>query len=188
MRPIKPTTDEIERFGADIIFIGTYAKGEKRVEYLEKLCENGYDVKVFGTQWRKCRECKCLKKTGSLAYKAYYGKDFSRVVNSGKIIVSFLREHDKDVLDSRTFELPACKAFMLHWRTKEAMGFFEEEKEAEFFGSFDELRKKIDYYLEHKDERKKIAEAGHKKVQEYDCGFVSRAEKMLGVFNEMNRK
>lgn len=185
MYPVALTDEEKERLGADVVFIGTYAAGEKREKYLEGLCRAGYDVKVYGNRWQKCRKCRCLKKNNSLMYKAYYGEDFSKVVNSGKIVINFLREHDKDTIDSRTYELPACGAFMLHERTKEATEFFKEGKEAEFFGSFEELVEKIDHYFAHPEERNRIASAGHKRVLEHDCGFGARAEQLLEAYRKI---
>ncbi len=187
MYPVSPSVEDKKHLGADVVFIGTYAWGEKREKYLEKLCRKGYDIKVYGNLWNRCLRCRSLRKNKCLMYKAYYWEDFSKVVNSGKIVINFLREQDRDVLDSRTYELPACKAFMLHERTNEAMNIFKEGKEAEFFGSFKEFVEKIDYYLTRPDERKKIAEAGYKRVMKLDCSFKARANTILDVYRHIKQ-
>ena len=42
---------------------------------------------------------------------------------------------------------------------------FEEDKEAAFFSSNEELLEKCRYYLSHEDKRKAIADAGHKRCE-----------------------
>ena len=50
---------------------------------------------------------------------------------------------------------------MLHERTGEVRGLFEEGKEMACFGSSHELAEKIAYYLAHPEERDAIARAGY---------------------------
>jgi len=188
MYPVSPGAKDKKRLGTDVIFIGTYVAGEKREKYLEKLCRKGYNIKVYGNRWVRCLRCFCLRKRKCLAYEARYGEDFSKIVNSSKIVINFLREHNKDSQSSKIYEIPACRAFMLCERTNEVVDIFKEGKEAEFFSSFEELVEKIDYYLTHPKKRKQIAEAGYERVKKYNCSFNSRAEKILEVYNNIKYK
>lgn len=186
--PVKVNKEEKNKFGSDIVFIGTFSTNEKRGSWLNKLCREGYNVKVYGNRWDRCLKCSCLKKNDKLAYKAFYGENFSKIINSSKIIINFLREHNKDSHNSRTFEIIACKGFMLHERNrKEAIDFIKDKKEAVFFGSYKEMKEKIDYYLKNNKEREKIAEAGYKRVQESDCSFICRSKKILDIYNRFNK-
>jgi spore maturation protein CgeB len=67
----------------------------------------------------------------------------------------------RDETTTRTYEIPACGGFMLHERSPELQGLFEEDKEVACFASGRELAEKIEYYLAHPEERKAIAAAGH---------------------------
>ncbi len=179
--PTKPNPDEIKTIGADIVFVGTYEKD--RAWHLEQLCKAGYNIKVYGNRWERCLKYSCLKRSGFITRNDVYCEDMSKVFNSSKIVLAFLRKHNRDSQTGRTYEIPACGAFMLHERTDEVKGIFQEGREAEFFGSFEELKKKIDFYLSHPFERKKIAKAGYDRIIKSDYFYKNRAEKILAVYN-----
>src|SRR5829696_8072533 len=82
---------------------------------------------------------------------------------------------------SRTFEIPACGAFMLAERTDEHLRLFEEGKEAAYFGSNEELLEKVRYYLDHEDERRRIASAGRKRCLDSGYSHHERLKYMLSV-------
>ena len=108
-------------------------------------------------------------------------------MSASKIALGLLAKVIPERHTARMFEIPACGAFMLHERTEEAMSFFEEGKEAEFFGSFEELVEKIKYYLAHDAERKRIAEEGRKKAASEAFSYRSRAREILNVYEEINQ-
>ncbi|KKK78205.1 hypothetical protein LCGC14_2845910, partial [marine sediment metagenome] len=153
--PEEVIEDEDRKKGADIVFIGTYYE-KSRAEILEKLCRHGYDLKVYGNEWHKYNEGKCLKEK-AIMYRPIYGEEYRRVMNSSKIALAFLGKVMRDQHTHRSLEIPACGTFMLHERTQEISALYKEGEEAEFFGSFDELVEKVDYYLKNESERKKIA-------------------------------
>jgi len=65
----------------------------------------------------------------------------------------------------RSFEAAACGAFVLSTRTRQLREMFHEGEEVELFGSVEELRAKVRYYLDHDDERRRIAAAGRARVE-----------------------
>jgi spore maturation protein CgeB len=75
-----------------------------------------------------------------------------------------VRRANRDDHVMRTFEIPACGAFMLTERTDTHLELFEEDREAAYFSSADELVSKVLYYLRHDSERMRISEAGYKKL------------------------
>ncbi|TSC59873.1 MAG: hypothetical protein LiPW15_541 [Parcubacteria group bacterium LiPW_15] len=186
--PVEPANNEEKiRVGADVIFIGTYAN-EDRVGYLERLCEEGCDIKIYGNGWRRAKGVRCLRGSGSIMYKPVIGEEMSKVINSSKIIIAFLRHHNRDQQTVRTYEIPACRGFMLHERTPEATELFKEGVEAAFFSSYAEFRDKIKYYLVHDEERERIREAGYLRSKAQDYSYADRAEKILKIYGEIKNK
>lgn len=181
--PEETLEEERKKIGADVVFIGSYYE-KYRAEILEKLCQRGYDLKVYGNRWGKCRGFKCLKEK-ALMYKPVEADEYRRVMNSSKIALGLLAKVIPEQHTHRTFEIPACGTFMLHERTKEAMDLFKKGEEAEFFGSFEELVEKIDYYLKHDEERKRIARNGHKKASSYEYSYLARTQRILDVYSEL---
>ncbi len=184
--PEKISEEEKKKLGADLVFIGNcYEK--YRAEFLERVCRYGYNIKIYGSLWDRLSSCRCLRKSGSLMLRPAEGDDYRRVMNSSKIAIALLSKMNRDQHTRRTFEIPACGTFMLHERTPEAVSFFKEGEEAEFFSSFDELIKKIDYYLKHEKERGKIAVAGLKKARSYKYSYLANAQKMLNVYKTLTK-
>jgi spore maturation protein CgeB len=93
---------------------------------------------------------------------AVYGEEISKLFAVSKIHLNFLREQNKDSHNVRTLEIPGYGGFLLTQRSQEqAEDLYVEGKEIACFDSVDELKEKINYYLEHEDERLEIARAGY---------------------------
>ncbi|MBI2278849.1 MAG: glycosyltransferase [Candidatus Brennerbacteria bacterium] len=183
----KPTlVPEKERtqWAADIAFVGTYAP-EKRVEFLEKLCGEGYHIKIWGNAWEGLPKDSCLAKRGCVQYRAVNCEEMGKVVAASKIILAFVRGHNKETLACRTFEIPAYGGFMLHERTAKTGEFLKEGEEAEFFADYHELKRKIDFYLSHGEARKIIAERGRRRVVEGGNLMVDRVRAIIEVFKTL---
>lgn len=170
---------ERKKWGADVVFVGSYYE-KYRGDLLEKLCARGYDMKVYGNRWERYRG-KCLKEK-ALMLRPAEGDEYRKVMNASKIALGLLAKVIPEQHTHRTFEIPACGTFMLHERTKDATTFFKEGQEAEFFGSFEELVEKIDYYLANEAERKKIARNGHRRATSFEHSYRARAREILNVY------
>lgn len=181
--PIEVLEEEKKELGADIIFIGTYAK-EKRSDYLERLCQDGYGIRIYGDDWGKHPKNSCLRQKKCVQSKSFYCKDMSRVLNSSKIILAFVREHNKETLACRTYEIPSAGGFMLHQRTAKTDEALKDGEEAVFFSSYEEMREKIDFYLKNENLRKKIAQNGRERVLHEDL-FIHRVQYIIEVFKQL---
>ncbi|MEK9154594.1 MAG: glycosyltransferase [Patescibacteria group bacterium] len=174
--------DDKEKLGADIVFLGTHAN-ERRMEYSERLCRDGYDIKIYGNgwNWHKLPWNSCLRRQKRIIPGNKPCEEMAKIINSSKIILAFMRDHNNEVTAWRTYEIPLCGGFMLHQRTKEAEQLLAPDKEAVFFGSYDEMRDKIDFYLQHSELRDKIAKAGRERI--LNCGAlnINQVKKMVEI-------
>lgn len=180
-RPIPIPPEERAGWAADVAFVGTYAP-EKRVEFLERLCREGYHIKIWGNAWQNLPKDSCLAKRGCVQYRAVNCEEMGKVVAASKIVLAFVRGHNKETLACRTFEIPAYGGFMLHERTSKTGEFLKEGEEADFFSDYNELKKKIDYYLAHEEARKAIAVRGTRRVVEGGNLMVDRVRAIVEVF------
>jgi len=176
--PIKSTPWEREKYGSDISFIGSFEK--ERAILLQSLSD--YNLTIWGNNWTGKMESKVLDKR--IKNKDIYELELSKAVNSSKIVLNFFRKGNRDVLNSRVFELPACKGFVISERSNELLEYFEENKEIVCFDSSEELKEKVDYYLKSETLRNQIAMAGYKKLKKLNCTVYDRARAVLKVYSE----
>ena len=171
----KPVTNCGDYNGVhDVVFIGT--KEQDRLEHLQYLAQHGIVVHIYG--WAV--EEKGTQHPNLIFHHTHlYGDDYNASLGCSKIALNFLRKMNRDLQTSRSIEIPAAGGFMLAERTNEHRRLFEEGKEAEFFGSKEELLEKVRYYLQHDAERKAIAQAGYRRVLESDYTFKNRMTEIL---------
>lgn len=154
--PRELTSQDIKNLGGDVGFVGAWEK--ERCESICFLVDNGIKVRVFGTG--KWSEYKNYSPNLCIEERQLVNEDYCKSLQAFKISLCFLRKMNLDQQTTRTVEIPACGGFMLAERTAEHLAMFEEGKEACFFSSNEELIEKCKYYLEHEEERKRIAENG----------------------------
>lgn len=184
--PIEVSQEEKNIYGSDIAFIGS--RDEKRESWLSYLSD--YDFKIWGSAWQKAGSSLQQKWQG----REVVAEEFAKVCNSAKIILNIIREqnseypgHNISSHNMRTFEVPACGGFLLSVRTDEAKSFFEEDREAAYFSSPEELKEKIEFYLKNDGLRKQIAEAGHKKLLNSGYAYTDRAKKIIEVYESFQK-
>jgi spore maturation protein CgeB len=171
--PVKVPDEEKNIYGSDIAFIGTYSKD--REDLLNSLLD--YDLKIWGNGWQKANK----KLQEKWQRKDVYGEEFSKICNASKIVLDILRPQMLPSHSMKTFEIPACKGFLMQSRGGEVYDFFEEGKEIVTFSTPEELKEKMDFYLKNDELREKIREAGYQKVK--NNTYFERAKKVLEVFN-----
>lgn len=179
-RPIT-LTEEDSDFKTRVGFIGSYE--DFRADYIADLIKKGIPVTVVGDGWEGGVGWDLIKPyyRGS----SVYGDAYIKHLNGMEIALHFLRHANRDEQDSRTFEIPACKVFMLAERTELHTRLFEEDKEAVFFNSKEELTEKVKYYMQHPEKRAEIAARGYEACfkKGYDHSARLKAV-MTAIFQE----
>lgn len=176
--PYDLTLQEREELGGDVGFVGTWE--QNRCDSILYLVNNGIKVRVFGTkEWQKYKN---YSPNLIIEEHGLGGEDYSKSLQAFKISLCFLRKMNLDQQTTRSVEIPACGGFMMAERTDEHLALFDENKEAVYFSSNEELLMKCRYYLYHDDERIKIAMAGRQRciISGYSNeGMVRTAIKMI---------
>jgi spore maturation protein CgeB len=157
-RPISLTAGDVERFGGDVGFIGSFEP--ERAELLLGLARAGISVRVWGQGWGAWR----ARHPGlRVEHRGLFHDDYAKACGAFKVNLGFLRKLNHDQQTTRSVEIPACAGFMLAERTSEHLALFEEGVEAEFFASAEELLGKCRHYLEDEAARVAIARRGYER-------------------------
>lgn len=188
-RPLRLDENAMERYDADVTFIGTMEL-HRRVE-LGKLLSHGfpYRFRLWGSSWGNIPDVS----------KYWQGRDVNEqeipvIYAASKIALHWVgwepygtdAELQKgDQHNSRTFQIAACGgAMMLAQRTDEHLQFFEEDREAVFFSDVAELREKLDFWLSpsHDAERKRVSQAARERCLKEDYSWTPVARLFLREF------
>ena len=175
-RPVEISAADRRRLGGPVGFIGDFER--ERADAVSFLARHGVPIRVWGGGWRRAvRPVRGL----ILEDRWLWGEDYARALCSFDINLAFLRRVNRDVITTRSIEIPACGAFMLAERTAMHQATFEEGKEAEFFDSREELLETVRYYLAHPDERRRIAAAGRERCLRDGYSNDDRIRSMLEI-------
>ena len=162
-RPLDLTPAQRKEFGATVSFMG--AGYPNRRKAFHKLLRSGF--KIWGTEWEgdpvlwphvqrqgariSSEDCVAIFNATDVNLNLHSSIQAERTVTCG------------DFINPRTFEVAACGAFQLVDRRTLMAGAFAEDELATFT-SLAELAEKIDYFLEHPEERQAFAQRGRAKV------------------------
>lgn len=166
-----------------VTFIGGWSKPrEKIITYLRN---RGIPVTVFGGGWNEGRvsdeemirlfsvskinlglnPAPGFLNKNSLG-RLFFRRSIDKIIPDFHLISNFQTFFRRNVpqIKARHFEIPACRGLVITSPADDLDQFYEPDKEMVFYSHLDELASKINYYLEHDNERERIAEAGYQKT------------------------
>ncbi len=174
--PVILTSEDRVRYERLVSFVGSYYPN--RQEILESLVE--FRPGIWGPHWDKVD-------AHSLLFPFIEARpvDFSewiKIYTAARIVI-VIHYQDGQVpchqASPKLFEAMACGAFVICDSQKDARQLFRDGEHVVFFAGVNDLKEKVRYYLEHPQERQKIAEAGRQEVtakHAYEC----RIKELLG--------
>lgn len=173
---------EAERraLGAPVGFIGHWEPVTER--RLLHLVRGGIPLKIYGGGWDDAQAAEGLSQ--AIQHRLVIGDEYARAIVSFDINIGIVSTWNRNHTASRTFQIPALGAFLLHQRNEVVTRYFKEGVEAEFFDSDDELLEKCRHYLAHPDERRRIAEAGRRRCIESGYFEIDRVRAILPALQE----
>jgi spore maturation protein CgeB len=172
------STEEHQRFDSDVAFIGGCDRD--RIPFFAQLIRAlpNLNLALYGGFWNR-----------SLRLRRHwrgfvYGREFRMALGGTKIAINLVRRANRDGHVMRSFEIPACGAFMLNERTDEHLAYFAEGRETAYFASPEEMVAKVRYYLAHEHERQEIALAGRERVVRGSHTWSHRLETIIAYVRE----
>jgi len=116
-----------------VCFVGT--PDVRRIEQIVVLRRAGLEVDVFGPLWPRVSS----ELSGARVCKPVHGIEMYRTLRRYRVQLNFLRPHNVNSHNMRSFEAPACGAIMLAEDTVEHREFFRPGVEAFYFSNDEEL-------------------------------------------------
>jgi spore maturation protein CgeB len=99
--------------------------------------------------------------------------------------LGFLSKLNRDDYTYRCFEIPACGSLLLAERTPTLEKIFQENEEAVFFSSVEEMLEKVLWLRQHPEEITRIAAAGRKRVLTDGHSNYDRAQQFLRLVDKV---
>lgn len=171
-RSVTLSESDRQRFGCEITTAASLYY--YRSEILSSL--NDYDLKIWGPVPKYYDGPLLGRATG----KSVHMRDKSACFNSARIVINTLFPMEIGGLNARAFEVAGCGGFQLITHTDAVARHFVPGKEIETFRDLKELRDKVNYYLEHEDERRQIAVGGQTRAHT-EHTYELRLKQMLAV-------
>jgi spore maturation protein CgeB len=169
------------QYGHDVGIIATHTLAKEKLLTELVARKPDLDLQIWGNLW--AANCRSQSLSKFIQGAPLNGVSYAKALRSFRVSLAVMSgtvtgASQGDETTTRTYEIPACGGFMLHERTPEVLELFEEGKEIACFGAAEEMAEKIDYYLEHPEERRAIAVAGHERcVPAYS--YENRMAKIL---------
>ncbi len=162
----------------DVIFAGTWeAPREDLLNHVDPT-----QLELWGNHWHRLAGDSPLKKAVKGVAE---GDKLAPLLSSAKIALNFIRNQNGPAHNMRTYEAPACGAFMLTSRTDEQVALFGENKGAAFFSSGEELADKITYFLKNDQERTAIAQRGFDIISRGQNTYQARMQTVLDTLHSL---
>lgn len=183
-RPVILSQQDHARFDCDVVFVGHY-EDDGRVRYVRALVEAGLHVRLFGGSYWNSKTLGDLH-TYFGPVSLAMGEDYVKALTGAKMCLAFLSRLNRDTYTRRSFEIPACGALMLSERTTDLTKFYQEDVEAVFFSTPEELVEKAGWLAKGEVRRKQIAQAGFQRCVNDKHDVVNRMREFCVMVSHVN--
>ena len=174
--PEAPSTDEEHhKFDSDVAFVG--GCDADRAPFFRELSEMmpELNLALYGGYWNRWSSLRHYSRGFAV------GRDFRLALGGTKLAINLVRRANRDGHVMRSFEIPACGAFMLAEKTPEHDEVFTDGINVAFFQSVPDVVRQIRHYLASPEERERIMRAGHSIVSSQQHDYTSRLSSILAT-------
>ena len=163
------------------LLIGSYDR--ERAMFLEELKDE--NVHVYGDmKWKTRSNNAYLEK--AFQGRALYGDEYKTAIQSAAGVFNLLRKQNMEEQshNMRTFEVPGYGGLLISNRTEEQMNFFEEDTEAIYFDSIEELKDKLRYLRQHPLKILDIKNAANLRAKRSGYSYIDRSDQLLNILQK----
>jgi hypothetical protein len=164
----------------EVCFVGGYTP--ERAALLSRLSD--HKIRLWGTGWERLPADSPLR--GCLRGGWTWGEEMSKAFGAADIVLNVIRAQNGQAHNMRTFEAPACGAFMLSTRTRDQLAWLPEGVGAGYYQDAEELAEKVAYYLQHGYERARIAGEGHRLIVEGEHTYRDRMRTLIETLEHLH--
>lgn len=178
------------KYKSDICIVGTAF--DKRIEIIDSLSDYLLTKKtlIIGRWWKRLKSYSKMK--NHIINRLIPPGETARYFNGAKINLNIHRTADDrtaelnskriaaETPNVRTFDIAACQAFQITDFRTQLDKFFIPEQEIITFKNNNDLKDKIEYYLNHQEERKTIANLAREKTLNNNTMY-HRLKKILTI-------
>lgn len=155
--------DDYERSDKEIIadmYIGIMTGSMDRIRTLKKLSEK-YNVALYTDS--------DYSQLPKVQYKGLLDQDteMPKLLNCSKINLNITLKTMHTGIPIRVFDTLGVKGFLITNYQQEIVELFEPDVDLVIYEDMNDLMDKVDYYLKHEEDRKRIADNGYRKVCKY---------------------
>jgi hypothetical protein len=167
----------------DVVFIGHY-ENDCRLDYLERLAQEGFRVYVFGSGWNSAQKNKSLIGSNGLIVPVF-GEEYNAIYRNAKVALCFFSKLNRDNWTERPLEIVAMGGLLVCERTNEALEYFVDSKEALYFSNFDELLSIVKLVVYDDLLNTRIRTLGHQKLLSMKNDVISRAKFIIDCLDQL---
>lgn len=168
-------------FVRDVAYVGTYTPYKERYLAEVRRLLPGITLEIFGEGWQRATDA-AIK---AACRGARYAGAYAEALQSSRVNIALHMEPKGDQgwydrVSIRSFEIPACRGFMLHVDSDEIRTLYDVGREIDVFATPADLAEKIGRYLANPSLRAAMTEAAYARcVPAYS--YAKRVETILAV-------
>ena len=171
------STNTAEGINNKILFIGSYDR--QRALFLNKIAKEY--LYIYGDAKWHSRNVMLPGIREACQQRYLYNEEYKQAVAGAAGIINLMREQNiiEQSHNMRTFEVPGFGGVLISQRTTEQLDFFEEDKEAVYFDSAEELKSKIHFLVNNPAVVSRIKEAAHQRSVRSEYSYTHRSFQLL---------
>lgn len=165
-KPPAGDSRKAKAYASDLCYVGNHSAAKERWLGAVRRRLPPRSLRIFGHRWRESVEDEALR--ACCFGRPAEGMEYARAMYTSRVNIAIHmgpadRTGWQDLTSMRTFEIPACKGFMLHIDNDEVRELYAVGTEIDVFKDEEELCAKIEYYLAHDDKREAMIERAYRR-------------------------